>query len=72
MGEFKLFAAAHKQCEAQRHRALGDDAYSAAIQRGTDLSLDQAIAYAFSEQAATPNPAPPLGPQPYRPGWRPR
>jgi hypothetical protein len=34
---FKLFAAAHKQCEAQLRRALGDDAYAAAIQRGTDL-----------------------------------
>lgn len=40
-----------------RH-ALGDDAYAAAVQPGTDLSLDQAVAYALGEQAATPSPAP--------------
>jgi non-specific serine/threonine protein kinase len=60
MGGFKLFAAAHERCEAQLRHALGDDAYAAAVQRGTDLSLDQAIAYALGEQATTPSPAPSL------------
>jgi non-specific serine/threonine protein kinase len=58
MGGFKLFAAAHERCEAQLRHALGDDAYAAAVQRGTDLSLDQAVGYALGEQAATPSPAP--------------
>jgi non-specific serine/threonine protein kinase len=53
MGGFKLFAAAHGQCETQLRHALGDDAYAAAVQRGTDLSLDQAIAYALGDQATT-------------------
>jgi DNA-binding NarL/FixJ family response regulator len=57
MGGFKLFAAAHEQCEAQLRRVLGDDAYAAAVQRGTGLNLDQAIAYALGEQAAAPGPA---------------
>jgi predicted ATPase/DNA-binding CsgD family transcriptional regulator len=57
MGGFKLFAAAHEQCEAQLRRALGDDAYIAAVQRGADLSLDQAIAYALGEQTTAPRPA---------------
>jgi predicted ATPase/DNA-binding CsgD family transcriptional regulator len=60
MGGFKLFAAAHERCEAQLRHALGDDAYAAAVQRGTDLSLDQAIAYALGEQATIPSPAPSL------------
>ena len=60
MGGFKLFAAAHERCEAQLRDALGDDAYAAAVQRGTDLSLDQAIAYALGEQATTASPAPSL------------
>jgi predicted ATPase/DNA-binding CsgD family transcriptional regulator len=58
MGGFKLFAAAHEQCEAQLRHALGDDAYAAQVQRGTDLSLDQAIAYALGEPATAPGPAP--------------
>jgi DNA-binding CsgD family transcriptional regulator len=58
MGGFKLFAAAHERCEAQLRHALGDDAYAAAVQRGTDLSLDQAIAYALAEQATTADPPP--------------
>jgi non-specific serine/threonine protein kinase len=58
MGGFKLFAAAHARCEAQLRHALGDDAYAAAVQRGADLSIDQAIAYALGEQATTPSPAP--------------
>jgi non-specific serine/threonine protein kinase len=60
MGGFKLFAAAHQRCDAQLRNALGDDAYAAAVQRGTDVSLDQAIAYALGEQATTPSPAPSL------------
>lgn len=58
MGGFKLFAAAHEQCEAQLRHVLGDDAYAAAVQHGTDLSLDQAIAYALGEPAATPSRGP--------------
>ncbi len=58
MGGFKLFAAAHQRCEAQLRHALGDDAYAAAVQRGTGLSLDQAVAYALGEHAATPGPGP--------------
>jgi predicted ATPase/DNA-binding CsgD family transcriptional regulator len=58
MGGFKLFAAAHERCEAQLRHALGDDAYAAAVQCGTDLSPDQAVAYALGEPAATPGPAP--------------
>src|SRR5437870_5164070 len=57
MGGFKLFAAAHERCEAQLRHALGDDAYAAAGQRGTDLSLDQAVAYALGEPATAPGPA---------------
>jgi non-specific serine/threonine protein kinase len=57
MGGFKLFAAAHKRCEARLRHAVGDDAYAAAGQRGADLSLDQAVAYALGEQAATPSAA---------------
>jgi non-specific serine/threonine protein kinase len=60
MGGFKLFAAAHERCEAQLRHALGDDAYATAVQRGTDLSLDQAIAYALGQQARTQSPAPSL------------
>jgi DNA-binding CsgD family transcriptional regulator len=60
MGGFKLFAAGHERCEAQLRHALGDDAYAAAVQRGTDLSLDQGVAYALGEQAATSSPAPSL------------
>jgi DNA-binding NarL/FixJ family response regulator len=51
MGGFKLFAAGHGRCETQLRHALGDDAYAAAVERGTDLSLDQAIAYALGDQA---------------------
>jgi non-specific serine/threonine protein kinase len=58
MGGFKLFAAAHERCEAQLRDALGDAAYAAAVQRGTDFSLDQAIAYALGEQSTTPSTAP--------------
>ena len=58
MGGFKLFAAAHERCEAQLRHAVGDDVYAAAVQRGTDLSLDQAVAYALGEQATAPSPAP--------------
>ena len=39
-------------------RAVGDDAYAAAVQRGTGLSLDQAVAYALGEQVTPPGPAP--------------
>ena len=60
MGGLKLFAAAHERCEAQLRHAVGDDAYAAAVRRGTDLSLDQAVAYALGEQPATPDPAPSL------------
>jgi predicted ATPase/DNA-binding CsgD family transcriptional regulator len=60
MGGFKLFAAGHERCEAQLRHALGDDAYATAAQRGTDLSLDRAVAYALGEQATTPSPAPSL------------
>ena len=58
MGGFKLFAAAHERCEAQLRREVGDDAYASALQRGTDLTLDQAVAYALGEQATTPSPVP--------------
>lgn len=47
MGGFKVFAAAHDRCEAQLRQAVGDDAYTAAVQRGADLGFDQAIAYAL-------------------------
>lgn len=60
MGGFQLFAAAHERCEAQLRCVLGDDAYAAALHRGTSLSLDQAIAYALGEQAAAASPAPSL------------
>jgi DNA-binding CsgD family transcriptional regulator len=58
MGGFNLFAAAHQRCEAQLRHALGDDAYAAAVHRGTGLSPDQAIAYALGEPAATATQAP--------------
>ncbi|SMD24679.1 Predicted ATPase [Kibdelosporangium aridum] len=49
------YLAAHEACEQQARRALGNHAYEIAFQRGTELSLDQATAYALGE---SPQPAP--------------
>jgi non-specific serine/threonine protein kinase len=48
------FAIPHRECEIRTRRALGDSAFEAAFGRGTELDLDQAVAYALGE---SPQPA---------------
>ncbi len=53
----KDFIALREQCTEQAHRALGERAFEAALARGRELALDQALAFALDERpaaAATP------------------
>jgi len=43
------FNAPHLECEALARKELGDDAYERAFQRGTALSLNEAVRYALSD-----------------------
>jgi non-specific serine/threonine protein kinase len=52
------YLAAHEACEQQARRTLGDCAFRAAFQRGAELDLDQAIAYALGEKPEPAAPAP--------------
>ncbi len=40
----------HHQCEEQLSRALGDESFQAAFRSGTDLTLNQTMAYALGEK----------------------
>jgi predicted ATPase/DNA-binding CsgD family transcriptional regulator len=46
----------HEQCEADARRGLGERAFAAALRRGAELTLDEAIAYALEERTATTAP----------------
>ncbi|MGW3468727.1 ATP-binding protein [Saccharopolyspora sp. NPDC000995] len=47
----------HRDGESQAKNALGDQAYEKAYQRGTQLGIDQAVAYALGEKfQVTPTP----------------
>ncbi|MFC0114024.1 ATP-binding protein [Kibdelosporangium aridum] len=46
----------HQACEQQARRALGDRAFQAAFDRGADLDLNWAIAYALGEKPAPATP----------------
>jgi non-specific serine/threonine protein kinase len=52
----KDFIALREQCKEQAHRALGERAFEAALARGRELVLDQALAFALDERptAAAP------------------
>lgn len=45
------YLAAHEACERHTRRTLGDHAFEAAFQRGTEFGLDQAVSYALDEHA---------------------
>lgn len=48
----------HATCEAQARRALGNAAFEAAFQHGTELSLDEALDCALGEKRKSSSPAP--------------
>jgi len=58
LGGFQCYRAAHEACERQARRALGDRAFQTAFDRGAELDLDQAVAYALGEKPAPTTPAP--------------
>ncbi|MBP2327576.1 putative ATPase/DNA-binding NarL/FixJ family response regulator [Kibdelosporangium banguiense] len=45
------FAVPHRECQARTRQALGTPAFEAAFQRGTELDLDQVIAYTLGESS---------------------
>ncbi|HKN54125.1 MAG TPA: LuxR C-terminal-related transcriptional regulator [Amycolatopsis sp.] len=51
------FLAAHDECEREARHALGEAAFGAAFQRGTEFDLDQAIGYALGEHRDRPRTA---------------
>ena len=52
------WAERHQQCEAATREALGDTAYDTAYRRGSELDLDEAIAYALGEDQPPAKQAP--------------
>jgi predicted ATPase/DNA-binding CsgD family transcriptional regulator len=51
------FTGPHEQCEARARKALGDRDFSAALQAGRQLTVDQAFAEALGERADAAAPA---------------
>ena len=49
---YQQYLAVHEACERQARSALGDRAFRVAFDRGAELDLDQAIAYALGEKPA--------------------
>jgi DNA-binding CsgD family transcriptional regulator len=47
----------HQACERQARHVLGDRAFETAFARGSELGLDDAVAYALGEKPATKAPA---------------
>ncbi|MFC3456503.1 LuxR C-terminal-related transcriptional regulator [Amycolatopsis speibonae] len=59
LANFPKFRAAHDACEQQARRALGDQEFQAAFDRGAGLKRAQAIACALGEVPRPAAPAPP-------------
>ncbi|MGW4757702.1 ATP-binding protein [Streptomyces chartreusis] len=55
--DFGYFAEIYNRYEEQSRRALGDEAFLAAFQKGTEFTFDQAVAYALSKKTSAPAPA---------------
>jgi predicted ATPase/DNA-binding CsgD family transcriptional regulator len=49
----------HEQCEADARRGLGERAFGMALQRGEELTFDDALTYALEEQTPATAPASP-------------
>jgi non-specific serine/threonine protein kinase len=45
-------AGLHDQCDARLRRSLGDDAFTKALSRGSQLTLDDAVSYALNKTPA--------------------
>ncbi|MGW2740980.1 ATP-binding protein [Streptomyces sp. NPDC001450] len=55
---FGHLRAGHQKCESSLRRELGETAYTAAVEAGGQLTLEQSVAYALEESSA-PTPPPP-------------
>ncbi|MEV0349156.1 LuxR C-terminal-related transcriptional regulator [Nonomuraea sp. NPDC050680] len=52
-------AGLHRRCEAQLRQSLRNEAFTTAFTRGSELTLDQAVAYALEEKPARDTASPP-------------
>jgi predicted ATPase/DNA-binding CsgD family transcriptional regulator len=55
----QCFSAPHQTCEELARRALGDAGYEAGFHQGTELTLDDAVAYAMGNTKSVPATATP-------------
>ncbi|SFW75881.1 ATP-binding protein [Amycolatopsis australiensis] len=54
----RFFGAPHGECETRTREALGDGPFEAALRRGREFGLAEAIAYALGDTAPSPAPGP--------------
>jgi predicted ATPase/DNA-binding CsgD family transcriptional regulator len=54
----RYFGAPHGECEASARRALGEGPFEAAVRRGREFGLEEAIAYALGDTTPSPSPGP--------------
>jgi non-specific serine/threonine protein kinase len=57
--EFHPFADSHNLCETQLRKALGDQAYAAALRRGAELTVEQAVDQALDRDRPAKPPSKP-------------
>ncbi|MFJ9785983.1 ATP-binding protein [Amycolatopsis sp. NPDC101161] len=54
----RYFGAPHGECESSARRALGEGRFAAAVRRGREFGLEEAIAYALGDVTPSPEPGP--------------